>query len=138
MLYRKMYGLRHIAPGSSIQAILEFSEKVNRAFEAGGDSVGAKTEIIDLPGYLPYDPCEPLMKLMQENLNELVGDNYAQFYCEGFGGGSTDAGDVSNIMPVLHAFFGGAEGLLHSAEFCISDKEFGNRNVNQSSYNAFD
>ncbi len=108
---------------ANMQAILDASAKVNRAFKAGGDAVGAKTDILDIPGYLPYNPCEPLMGLMLDNLRQLVGERYAQLYCEGFGGASTDAGDVSYIMPVLHAFFGGAQGALHSKEFCINDKE---------------
>jgi hypothetical protein len=39
--------------------------------------------------------------------------------------GSTDMGDLSQIMPILHPYMGGASGAGHSAEFRIVDKELG-------------
>ena len=35
--------------------------------------------------------------------------------------GSTDMGDLSQVMPVLHPYMGGARGPGHSAEFAIVD-----------------
>ena len=36
---------------------------------------------------------------------------------------STDMGDVSLLMPVLHSLSSGIKGGLHSKEYCITDKE---------------
>ena len=39
--------------GKNLEAILDASAKVDRAFKAGGDAVGAATQITNIPGYLP-------------------------------------------------------------------------------------
>src|SRR5881396_3817140 len=36
--------------------------------------------------------------------------------------GSTDMGDLSQVMPILHPYIGGARGSGHSADFQIEDK----------------
>ena len=38
-------------------------------------------------------------------------------------GGSTDAADVAALMPVVHAYLGGASGVAHSKDYRIVDKE---------------
>ena len=108
--------------GSNTEAILSASEKVNRAFRSGADAVGAECEIIELPGYLPVIQCEELNALMYEQLKTLVGDGVLND-CPGFGGGSTDLGDVSHLMPAIQSFFAGVEGGLHTKDFCMKDKE---------------
>jgi metal-dependent amidase/aminoacylase/carboxypeptidase family protein len=35
--------------------------------------------------------------------------------------GCTDMGDVSQIMPVLHPYMGGASGTGHAADYAIAD-----------------
>ena len=108
--------------GSNTAAILEASEKVNRAFRSGADAVGAECEIIELPGYLPVIQCEELNALMYRELQSLVGDGVLND-CPGFGGGSTDLGDVSHLMPAIQSFFAGVEGGLHTKDFCLKDKD---------------
>lgn len=108
--------------GAKVDAILDASFKVSRAFKAGGDAVGAQTVITDLPGYLPLINNYPLFDIMYENLKELVTEEHAQY--EGAGmSGSTDAGDISHLMPTVHASIGGASGIFHSESFEIEDKE---------------
>ena len=109
--------------GSNTKAILEASEKVNRAFKSGGDAVGAETEIIELPGYLPVAQCEPLNDLMYENLKALLGEDGVLKVCPGFGGGSSDQGDVSQLLPSIQSYFAGVEGGLHTKDFCMKDKD---------------
>ena len=58
-----------------------------------------------------------------ENLKVLFGEAGAERMGRGFGGGSTDAGDVSCLIPTLHAYMGGAGGALHSTNFTVADKE---------------
>ncbi len=108
--------------GSNTEAILRASEKVNRAFRSGADAVGAECEIIELPGYLPVVQCPALNELMVEQLRTLVGGEVLND-CPGFGGGSTDLGDVSHLMPAIQSFFAGVEGGLHTKDFCMKDKE---------------
>lgn len=108
--------------GARVEAILDASKKVNRALEAGAYAVGAQCEIIELPGYLPVIPHQPLANLMYENLAALIGRDRVE--CIGSqSGGSTDAGDVSHLLPTVHAYIGGAVGGAHCPDFCIEDKE---------------
>jgi len=108
--------------GANMEAILAASEKVNRAFRAGGDAVGAQCEILELPGYLPALQCDRLTELMYRELCSLVGEG-VQRVCAGFGGGSTDQGDVSQLIPSVQSFFAGAYGGLHSTDFYLADKD---------------
>ena len=96
-------------------------EKVTRALRAGGDAVGAETHIHTIPGYLPLASCK--------ELNALFGENAARFMPaekiipSGHFGGSTDMGDISHLIPVLHPFTGGICGNHHTKDFKAVDYE---------------
>ena len=108
--------------GSNTKAILDASAKMDRCLQSGALAVGAQCEIVEIPGYLPAVQCNPLNELMYENLQTLLGDK-AQLFCSGFGGGSSDQGDVSSIIPSVQSYFTGATGGLHSENYCLADKE---------------
>jgi len=107
--------------GKSVEAILDAEAKVDRALRAGALALGAKVEIETLPGYMPMT-CDPTMAaLFRENAVALVGED--QFVVVGHRTGSTDMGDLSQIMPVLHPYMGGARGTGHGADYEIEDRE---------------
>jgi len=108
--------------GNHLAAIQDASAKTDRSFQAGAYAVGAQVDIEDIPGYLPFQTCESLMNVMYENQVSLLGEQNVRFLAEPMGG-STDAGDLSQIIPTLHGGFGGVCGDLHSGDFCIIDKE---------------
>ena len=108
--------------GATVEAILDASRKVDRALKAGGDAVGAETSIDAVPGYMPLPECPPLQNLMYGNLVQLLGEEKVSL-SEKAGGGSTDAADVAQLMPVVHAYIGGAAGTSHGADYRIEDKE---------------
>ena len=108
--------------GANVPAILDASAKVNRAFKAGADAVGAKCEITELPGYMPVVTDKNLVEIMTGNLVELFGAEHVNTN-PAAGGGSSDVGDVASILPTLQADIGGAEGDFHSERFEIADKE---------------
>ena len=110
--------------GANTEAIIAASGKVNRAFRSGADAVGAKCEIIELPGYLPVVQCDMLNDMMVREMENTVGEDVMKI-CPGFGGGSTDQGDVSQIIPSIQSFFAGVTGGLHATDFCLADKELG-------------
>ena len=107
--------------GSNPRAILDASAKMDRSLQAGADAIGAKVDIKTLPGDFPCVQCEDLNQLMYENLKTLVGDG-ASLYCAGFGGGSSDQGDVSAMIPSIQSYFTGATGGLHQAEYRMVDR----------------
>ena len=108
--------------GARVEAILDASNKVNRSLEAGAYAVGAQCKITELPGYLPVLPYPPLAKLMCDNLGEIIGHDRVE-QVAGSSGGSTDAGDISHLMPTVHAYIGGAKGGAHCPDYEIEDKE---------------
>ena len=111
--------------GGSVEAILDASRKVNRALRAGGDAVGAETVIDEVPGYLPMKNDEGLQELMYANLVSLLGKDHVARQIP-HSGGSTDAADVAALMPAVHAYIAGAEGVAHSKDYLIVDKEMAN------------
>jgi amidohydrolase len=105
--------------GATYEAIADAAAKVDRALHAGALAVGASVEIQTLPGYLPLIVNPALAELFKRNALALVGeDGWAE------GGpitASTDAGDLSHVMPMLHPGHGGCRGTNHAADFEISD-----------------
>ena len=107
--------------GKSSKAILDADMKVNRSLRAGAQATGASVTIETLPGYLPLNNNLDLGDIFKQNSIALFGEE--QFLQGGHGSGSTDMGDVSQIMPAVHPAVGGAEGTSHSADFKIVDSE---------------
>jgi amidohydrolase len=106
--------------GRSVEAILDAQTKVDRAFKAGALALGATVEIETLPGYMPMT-CDPTMTRFFEDIAaDLVGaSSYRRI---GHRTGSTDMGDLSMVMPVLHPYIGGATGSGHGADYAIVDR----------------
>ena len=103
--------------GSNTKAIFEASAKVDRALEAGAMALGAKCEITQLPGYMCPFESEELKDVVYDNLKYVLGEKN----CHRNGpGGSTDASDVSNILPTVHMRIGGARGVGHGADYEIA------------------
>jgi amidohydrolase len=103
--------------GRTIEGIRDASAKVDRALKAGALALGATVEINTWPGYLPLANDETMAGLFRDNARALVGECRAV----GHRAGCTDMGDVSQIMPVLHPYMGGASGTGHAADYRISD-----------------
>ena len=106
--------------GKTVEAILDASRKVDRALRAGALALGATVEIETLPGYMPMTCDATMERAFKENATALVGEeHYRQI---GHRTGSTDMGDLSMVMPVLHPYVGGARGTGHGADYAIVDK----------------
>jgi amidohydrolase len=109
--------------GRTLDAVVDANAKVDRALRAGALALGATVEIDTLPGYLPLDCDRTMAGYFKDNAVALVGaDGYRE---AGHRAGSTDMGDLSQVMPVLHPYMGGATGAGHSAEFRIVDAQLG-------------
>jgi amidohydrolase len=105
----------------TLEAIEDANMKVDRALRAGAIAMGATVEITTVPGYLPLEQDANLVELFRRNATPLVGAE--EIRDTGHRTGSTDAGDLSQIMPVLHPHAGGAEGTGHGADFRIVDAD---------------
>lgn len=107
--------------GKSMQAVLDANEKVNRAIRGAAYAVGAQTEIRESPGYLPLRQNKGMTELFVGNIAGLVGES--NIFYPPDSGGSTDMGDLSEIMPAIHPYIGGVAGAAHSRDFTIVDEE---------------
>lgn len=111
---------------NNTKAILDASEKTDRAFLAGAVAVGAKVEIETMPGYLPTIPVDAPEELV-EAAKLAAGDKYNVNVVDAtstLSGGSTDVGDVQHLQPVFTFNTGGAVGSgLHSVDFDVNDEE---------------
>lgn len=103
----------------TMEAIESTHTRVDAALKAGGDAVGAKTIVETLPGMLPLNCNKRMNELMVEN--SLVVNPDVDIKDAGHFSASTDMGDVSHLMPVIHPFIGGTNGLLHTADFHVED-----------------
>ena len=90
-----------------------------RALRAGALALGATVEIETLPGYLPLRTDPTLARVFRENAEALFGPGVCRE--AGHRTGSTDMGDLSQVMPVLHPYMGGARGTGHAADYEIVD-----------------
>jgi amidohydrolase len=109
--------------GARIEAFLDASAKVDRALRAGAMAVGATVEITTLPGYLPIRSDEGMLDLYRDNAASLVGeDNLVRLRHRT---GSTDMGDVSQLMPVIHPYVVAATGNGHGDDYIVENYELG-------------
>ena len=105
--------------GRTVEAILEANRGVDRALRAGALALGAKVEIETLPGYLPLFNHMGMAEQFKANAAARLGAD--QVTETGHRSGSTDMGDLSHVMPIVHPYMGGAVGSGHGADYAIAD-----------------
>ena len=108
--------------GGTWDAIEDANQKMDRCLRAGTLAIGGQVEIVTLPGYMPLINNEHLMEMFSQNAADLVGDeNVRQNPSHVNRGGSTDMGDLSQVMPVIHPYTGAATGSGHGVDYVIKD-----------------
>src|SRR5207245_16159 len=105
--------------GRTLDGIRDANAKVDRALRAGALALGATVEIETLPGYLPLRSDPTLMRVFKDNADTLFGAGVCRE--TGHRAGSTDMGDLSQVIPVLHPYMGGARGTGHGADYEVVD-----------------
>lgn len=105
------------------EAMMDASRKVDRSLKGAALALGCQVEIETVPGYLPLRNDPDLARLYKGNVEKLFGAGAFREYPHS--GGSTDAGDLSQIMPLLHPAMTGAAGTPHAVDWGIADPEAG-------------
>ncbi|KAB1192259.1 amidohydrolase [Haloferax sp. MBLA0076] len=107
---------------ASIEAVSEANESVNRALSSGAMAIGGDVEIEDYPGYMPLRTNQTLASLYEANARDIVGPDAVT---EGRPhlSGSTDMGDITQLVPGLHPWTGGFDGAVHARDFRVVDEE---------------
>jgi amidohydrolase len=105
--------------GRTIEAVQSAGKKVDRALKAGAWAMGASVSITSIPGFLPLQNDTNMQALHTENATRLLGEgSVAQ---RGHETGSSDMGDLSNIMPIAHPFVAAASGKSHGVDYLVED-----------------
>ena len=108
--------------GKSVNGIAKANKAVNRALTGAALSLGCNVDINDIPGYAPLYCDEGLMCLSEEAFRKLFPEKKL-IIDPNIGSGSTDMGDLAQIMPTVHLYSGGQTGTSHGSDFQISDPE---------------
>lgn len=108
--------------GKTFDAIKQSNKRLNQALIGAALSLGNNVEIIDSPGYAPH--------VNDLNMTELCKEAYKKAFPNAelkirkyFNSGSTDMGDLSCVMPVVHPYAAGAQGTSHGKDYYIVDAE---------------
>ena len=110
--------------GRSIEIVDETAARVERCYKAGALAVGGEVEIVALPGYMPLRNDPTLSDLFAANAAVVAGaDSVVRRDSRTNRGGSTDMGDLSQVMPVIHPYVTAASGGAHGADYVIDDYE---------------
>lgn len=101
-------------------AVIDASQKVDRAVFAGAMAMGGVAEIETVPGAMPMRNDPGFISLFAENVKKASPD--CKLVEEGHRGSSTDMGDLAQIMPVFQGYGRGCSGALHTKDFSIDDE----------------
>lgn len=106
--------------GRTLEAIKDANDKVDRALRAGALAVGGSVRINTMPGYLPLSADRNLQAVLRRNAESVLGKR--KLLPPGHHStGSTDMGDISQIMPAVHPYAAGASGTSHGDDYLIED-----------------
>ena len=105
--------------GRTLDAIMDANVKVDRALKAGAMAVGGDVVIQTIPGYMPLRQSSAMNEVFRGNAHQLVGERNTGHVA--YRGGSTDMGDISQLMPAIHPYVGGATGIGHGADYVVQD-----------------
>ena len=106
--------------GLNMDVLRRYNRAINRAMAASAAAIGARVKLIDRIGYFPLNNCRELGDVMEEAMTELAGEG-SVLRSNGRAYGSSDAGDISTLMPIVHPKSTGAAGTSHGADYRIVD-----------------
>ena len=106
---------------NNVKTLNTVSHKIDRAIAASAAAIGAKVHISDIPGYMPGKYDKNLIDVMVEGMAEVVGKESVTYVTEPWDTGCTDLGDISLIIPAVHAFGSGGAGAAHGPTYRIAD-----------------
>lgn len=105
--------------GASMNAIVSASQDTDRAVKGAAQMVGAQVEINTTAGYLPLKQDYLLGEVFKDVSLEFMDETDVHSGIDMTG--SSDIGDVSQIIPTIQPSVGGFAGQLHSKEFGVVD-----------------
>ncbi|MCK9479114.1 MAG: amidohydrolase [Firmicutes bacterium] len=107
--------------GKTFDAFENANKRVNRALIGAAVSMGANVDISDKTGYYPLQNDKNLMDITKSAMEYVMGKERVTL-TDSVDTGSTDMGDLSAIMPVIHPYMPGAIGESHGKDYAIENK----------------
>ncbi|HBE13314.1 MAG TPA: amidohydrolase [Clostridiales bacterium] len=106
----------------TIPAMEKAVEVLMRSVHGACTATGASAIVESYPGYLPMMQDKTLSGLFMECAieNDLIQKENLRTDRDMMG--STDFGDLTQLLPTIQPLIGGVTGNLHSKEFCLSDE----------------
>ncbi len=108
--------------GLTFEAMEEANNRLNQALIGGALSMGCEIEIQDISGSSPMIESPELAEVAGEAIHKLLPDAEWKFF-DKIDTGSTDMGDVSCLMPVVHTYIPGVSGRGHGKDYHVSDPD---------------
>ena len=103
----------------------QINDQVLRCYRAGALGIGANVEIESIPGYLPMKNDVGLQNIFRNNAESLVGLRSVRRSPDHESlGGSTDMGDLSNLIPSIHPYSISAVGTGHGSDYLINNYDY--------------
>lgn len=113
--------MENMVRANNIDVCKSINHRVNVAVAASAAAVGAKVHICDMHGYLPGAYDKTLTDIMISAMREVVGEENARYIHEPWDAGCSDMGDLSQVIPSVHAFGSGGAGAGHGPTYRIAD-----------------
>ncbi len=106
----------------TVDAMNNALEVVLRSVHGACMATGASAKVEIIPGYLPMKQDKNLSSLFMDCAVE-SGMQRENLRTDRDMLGSTDFGDLTQLLPTIQPLIGGVSGNLHSKEFCLSDEK---------------
>ena len=107
--------------GKTFEGIKSANERINRALCGAALSLGANVDIEDFHGYSPLTNAKGMIEVAAEAAGQF--EEVPLYRSNSISSGSTDMGDLSVIMPVVHPYAPGAIGKSHGKDYYVNNPE---------------
>lgn len=108
---------------ASRDIIQKVGQKIDRALIGAAISLGAEIEIKNSPGYTPLRNNDLFLNVFEDCVQSLCGKERVNIDRSNWSTGSTDMGDLCEIMPTIQPYAAGASGSGHGSDFQILSPE---------------
>lgn len=105
----------------NMETVLSISKQFDNAMGAGAYAFGGKVVIDTQLGYLPYRPVKELDQVAMQVADDILGKG--KWEQEGHNCGSTDLGDLNEVIPGIQVFVNYTHEVHHAADYRIADRK---------------
>ena len=112
--------VENMVRGGDYEVVGQISRKVNLAYAGAAAAMGCRVYFDDVAGSAPRINDKNLMNVFHDVALNFFKEEEMEFD-KTWGKSSSDMGDISNVIPAVHPYIGGAVGVGHSAGFLVED-----------------